>query len=272
VSGKGRQRACTIEGRRSVRLRACANRRLPRRIFVFTLFLALIGPQAWARSPLVAEVNTFSSRYHEWLARIDTVRDELRQVAWNDADAEDLIAFSQVCFIWGDIRATTIQQKLEAYDEGRQAAKRAAEMEPRNAVAHFWYGANTARWGETRGVVQSLFLLPVVRQEIQTVLELDPKFTPVYALAGNVLDAVPPLMGGDLRKAEEMFRKGLEQDPRFTGMRIGLAKALIKLGRTAEARNELQAVLNEKHPRNMGEWVMKDTKEARQLLQGLDSN
>ena len=55
-------------------------------------------------------------------------------------------------------------------------------------------------------------------------------------------------------------------------MRIGLAKALIKLGRTAEARNELQAVLNEKHPRNMGEWVMKDTKEARQLLQGLDGN
>jgi hypothetical protein len=51
-----------------------------------------------------------------------------------------------------------------------------------------------------------------------------------------------------------------------------LAKTLIKLGRTAEARNELQAVLNEKNPRNMGEWIMKDTKEARQLLQGLDSN
>jgi tetratricopeptide (TPR) repeat protein len=255
-----------------VRLRAHANRRLPRRIFVCALCLALIGPQAWARSPLVAEVNAFSSRYHERLPRIDTVRDELRQVARNGADAEDLIAFSQVCFIWGDIRATTIQQKLEAYDEGRQAAKRAAEMEPRNAAAHFWYGTNTARWGETRGVVQSLFLLPLVRQEIQTVLELDPQFTLVYALAGNVLYEVPPLMGGDLRKAEEMFREGLEQDPHFTGIRIGLAKTLIKTGRIAEARNELQAVLDEKNPRNMGEWVMKDTKEARQLLQGLDSN
>jgi tetratricopeptide (TPR) repeat protein len=172
--------------------------------------------------------------------------------------------------------ATAVDQRrhldLAAYDEGRQAAKRAVEMDPRDPEAHFWYGTNTARWGQTRGVVQSLFLLPLVRQEIQTVLELDPQFTPVYALAGNVLYEVPPLMGGDLRKAEEMFRKGLQQDSHFTGIRIGLAKTLIKLGRTAEARNELQAVLNEKNPRNMGEWVMKDTKEARQLLQGLDGN
>ncbi len=145
-------------------------------------------------------------------------------------------------------------------------------MEPRNAVAHFWDGANTARWGQTRGVVQSLFLLPVVRQEIQTVLELDPKFTPVYALAGNALYAVPPLMGGDLRKAEEMFREEFKHDPHFTGIRIGLAKTLIKTGRIAEARSELQAVLVEENPRNRGEWVMKDTQEARQLLQGLDSN
>lgn len=255
-----------------MRLHAHANRRLPRWFFVCALCLALVGPEALAHSPLVAEVNAFSSRYHERLARIDTMRDELRQVARNGADAQELIAFSQVCFIWGDIRATTIKQKLEAYDEGRQAAKRAVEMDPRNPEAHFWYGTNTARWGATEGVVRSLFLLPSVQQEIQMVLDLDPNFTPVYALAGNVLYEVPPLMGGDLRKAEEMFRKGLEQDPRFTGMRIGLAKTLIKLGRTAEARKELQAVLNEKNPRNMGEWVMKDTKEARQLLQSLDSN
>ena len=202
---------------------------------------------------------------------MDSIREELRQVAKDGADAEDLIAFSQVSFIWGDIRATSIEQKLEAYDEGRQAAKRAIELNPKDAVAHFWYGANTARWGETKGIVRSLFLLPAVRHEIQAVLDLDPKFTPVYALAGNVLYEVPPLMGGDLRKAEEMFRKGLEQDPRFTGIRVGLAKTLIKQGRTAEARSELQAVLDEKNPRSMADWVMKDTKAALKLLQTLNN-
>jgi len=259
-----------MEGKLFVRLRSRAPSRISRRVVLSALLLTLFAPPAWASSPLVAEVNAFSSRYHERLARIDAVRDELRQVAQNGADAADLIAFAQVCFIWGDIRATTVQQKLEAYDEGRQAARRAVEMDPRNPEAHFWYGTNTARWGVTNGVVQSLFLLPSVRQEIQAVLDLDPNYTPVYALAGSVFYEVPPLMGGDLRKAEAMFRKGLAQDPSFTGLRIGLAKTLIKTGRSAEARTELQAVLNEKHPRNLGEWVIKDTKEARQILQSLD--
>ena len=140
-------------------------------------------------------------------------------------------------------------------------------MDPKSAAAHFWYATNTARWGQTRGVFRSLFLLPTVQAEIQTVFDLDPGFTPIYALAGNVLYEVPTLFGGDPSKAEQMFRKGLEQDPRFTGLRIGLAKTLIKQGRIIEARRELQAVLEEKNPRNLADWIMKDSRQARALLQ-----
>ncbi len=233
------------------------------------MLVLLVGTPSWARSPLAIEVGAFSTRYHERLSRIDTIREELERATDGDGEVDELIALAQVCFIWGDVRATTSEQKLAAYDEGRTMARRAVELDPRNAAAHFWYGTNTARWGQTKGVVRSLFLLSTVQDEIQTVLNIDPKFTPVYALAGNVLYEVPPLLGGDLRKAEEMFRTGLEQDPKFTGMRVGLAKTLIKQGRIAEARKELQAVLDEKNPRNMGDWVMKDTKAARALLQSL---
>jgi predicted Zn-dependent protease len=121
-------------------------------------------------------------------------------------------------------------------------------------------------------VVRSLFLLPTVQEEIQTVLALDPKFTAVYSLAGNVYYEVPGLLGGDLNKAEEMFRKGLELDPKFTGMRVGLAKTLIKRGRIAEARRELQAVLDEKEPRNLADWTVKDTRDARALLESVKDN
>lgn len=231
--------------------------------------LLLTGTPSWARSPLTAEVRAFFTRYHEHLSRLDAVRQELLLATKNGADVEDLIALAQVSFIWGDVRAATSEQKLTAYEQGRAAAKRAVELDPKNAVAHFWYGTNTARWGQSNGVVRSLFLLPTVRQEIQTVLDLDPKFTPVYALAGNVLYEVPTLLGGDLHRAEEMFRKGLEQDPKFTGMRVGLAKVLIKQGRIGEARSELQAVLDEKNPRNLADWVMKDTKQALVLLRSI---
>ena len=241
----------------------------PKRLLAGMLLFLLSGTPSWARSPLTVEVRVFSTRYHEHLSRLDAIREELLLATKNDADVEDLIALAQVCFIWGDVRAATSEQKLAAYEQGRRAAKRAVELDPKNAAAHFWYGTNTARWGQSNGVVRSLFLLPTVRQEIQTVLALDPKFTPVYALAGNVLYEVPTLAGGDLRRAEEMFRTGLKQDPKFTGMRVGLAKVLIRQHRVAEARRELQTVLDERDPRNLADWVMKDSAQALTLLRSI---
>ena len=135
--------------------------------------------------------------------------------------------------------------------------------------AHFWYGTNTARWGQTKGVVRSLFLLPTVKQEIELIMALDPNFAPVYALAGNVYYEVPAVLGGDLDHAEQLFRKGLALDAKFTGMRVGIAKTLIRKGRIPEARKELQAVLDEKAPRSLADWTMKDAKDARALLESI---
>ncbi len=244
------------------------------RWFIFLLALVMFGMlpntlPAAAPSHLAEEVRTFATRYHERLARIDTIRQELEQATKNDGDVESLLALAQVCFIWGDVRATTGEQKLAAYEQGRQAAKRAMELEPKNPTAHFWYATNTARYGQTKGVVKSLFLLSTVREEIGIIFSLDPKFTPAFALAGNVLYEVPRVLGGDVTKAEEMFRKGLQHDSKFTGMRIGLAKTLIKQGRVQEAQRELQAVLEEKDPRNLAEWIMKDIRQARALLNGM---
>jgi hypothetical protein len=222
-----------------------------------------------AQSPLVAELRTVATSYHNDPTRLDAIRNGLEQTIKTDSRVENLVALARVSFICGDIRATTDDQKLEAYDQGRQVAKRVIELEPRNVEARFWYALNTARWGQTKGVVRSLFLLPTVQEEIQVILKLDPTFTPVYALAGHVFYEVPGLLGGDLKRAEEMFRKGLEQDPQFTAMRVGLGKTLLKLGRVAEAQHELQAVLDEKAPSNPADWKLRDTREARELLNSL---
>jgi hypothetical protein len=58
-------------------------------------------------------------------------------------------------------------------------------------------------------------------------------------------------------------------DGRFTGLRVGLARTLIKRGRIPEARRELQAVLDEKTPSNPADWTLKDAPEARRLLDAL---
>ncbi len=239
------------------------------RILVLALAVLLGAATAWAQSPLVAEVRTWSTRYHENPPRIDQMRAALAEAVKTDSHVDNLIALAQVCFIWGDIRAKTPEEKLEAYDQGREAGRRAVELAPRNPQAHFWYGTNTGRWGQTKGVLRSLFLLSTVKQEIDAVMELDPKFPPVYSLAGNVYYEVPRFFGGDLDKAEEMFRKGLELDPKFTSARVGLARTLIKKGHLAEARRELGAVLNEKAPTNLADWTLKDSRRARELLESI---
>lgn len=241
----------------------------PRAFLIAALVVLRTVTTSWSRSPLVAELEHFATRYHEDPPTLDEIREGLVQAVKTDPRVENLVALARVCFIWGEIRATTRDQKLEAYEQGREAAKRAIGLDLKNAAAHFWYATNTARWGQTKGIIRSLFLLPTVQEEIQIVLTLDPKFTAVYALAGNVYYEVPMLLGGDLNKAEEMFRKGLEQDPKFTGLRVGLAKTLIKKGRIAEARQEIEAVRRETEPRNLADWTLKDSKEARALLESI---
>jgi tetratricopeptide (TPR) repeat protein len=221
---------------------------------------------ASAQSPLAAEVRALADRYHESPARIDTLRPAMAQAAQADPQVDNLLALAQIAFLYGDIRARTVQDKLDAYEQGRQAARRAVELAPRNARAHFWYGINAGRWGQTKGVLRSLFLLPEVKRAMETALELDPRFPPAYILAGTVYYEVPALVGGDLEKSERLFRKGLEMDGRLAGLRVGLARTLIKRGRIPEARRELRAVLDEKTPSNVADWTLKDVPEARRLL------
>ncbi|HEY7677698.1 MAG TPA: tetratricopeptide repeat protein [Candidatus Methylomirabilis sp.] len=232
------------------------------------LILAAAGT-AGAQSPLVQELRAFSTRYHEDPAHLDALRDGLERAVKADPRPQNLVALAEVCFLWGDVRATTSGQRLEAYDRGRDAAKHALEVDPKNALAHFWYATNSGRWAQTKGVIRSLFLLPSIKEEIRTVLDLDPGFAGVYALAGNVYYEVPGLFGGDLEMAEAMFRKGLALDPKFTGMRVGLGKTLVRRGRIAEARRQLQAVLDEEDPSNPADWTVKDSREARQLLESI---
>ena len=237
------------------------------RVLPVALVLVATALPASAQAPLVAELRAWATRYHERPQKIDELRAALEQSVQATADLDTLLALSQACFIYGDVRAKTPEEKLEAYDRGRQAAKRAVELAPMSAAARFWYGTNTGRWGQTKGVMRSLFLLPTVKGAMEAALELDPAFAPAYALGGSMYYEVPGFVGGDLDRSEAMFRRGLELDPHYTNMRLGLARTLLKKGRTADAHREVLAVLDEKAPSNPADWTMKDVPQAKALLE-----
>jgi hypothetical protein len=116
---------------------------------VAALLVILCASGAGAQSPLAAELRAFYPRYHERPERLDEIRRGLEEALKTDPHVDNLSALAQVCFTWGDIRATSRDQKLAAYERGRQVARQALEATPRHVAAHFWYATNTARLAQT---------------------------------------------------------------------------------------------------------------------------
>ncbi|MGH6885667.1 MAG: tetratricopeptide repeat protein [Geminicoccales bacterium] len=239
-------------------------------LLAVVLALAALPPTAGgADAPAERQARDLIARYHEDPTRLDRARDILEMAVKQERRVETLILLARVYFLVGDVRATTPEAKLAAYDRGRELGQRAVELAPRSEEAHLWYAINTGRWGQGRGVVRSLFLLPTVREELEIIFTLNPKSVRGHALAGNVLFEVPGLLGGDRTKAEEHYRKALQIDPRFTVVRVDLARLLISAGRHDEARRELTRVIDERAPTHLADWTVKDAPRARALLDSI---
>jgi len=227
------------------------------------LLAFLLPPLPALAQSSIEEARGLIANYHEDVTRLGRARDLMEKYLKTDSQVEGMILLSRISFMWGDVRTKDDEEKLAAYDRGRELGKRAVELAPKNPEAHFWYAANTAKWGQTKGVLRSLFLLPTLREEIDIILTLAPEHPGTLQLAGSVELGLP---WGDLDKAEADFRKALKIDPHYTSVRVELARLLIKRGRYDEARKELQRVLNEKEPRFLADWTVKHTKRARELL------
>jgi thioredoxin-like negative regulator of GroEL len=139
-------------------------------------------------------------------------------------------------------------------------------MAPRSPEAHLWYAANLGRWAITKGKLRAAFLLSTLRQEIQTVLELDPDNVPGLAVAGSFYLETPLMFGGDVARAEGYLRKALSLDPHFTRARVELARCFIAQGRYDAARQELKTVIDERQPSYIADWAMKHRPMAERLM------
>jgi len=225
-----------------------------------------VAPPPRAASGSLLEAWNNITTFNEDLSRIDRARAALESEVARAPSLDALLLLAWAHLLWADYRAPDVDAKLASYERGRDVAKRAIEMAPRSPEAHLWYAANLGRWAVTKGKLQSAFLLSTLRQEIHTVLELDPDNVPGLAVAGSFYFETPSLFGGDVPRAEGYLRKALALDPHFTRARVELARCLIAQGRYDEARQELKTVLDERQPSYIADWVMKHRPTAERLM------
>ena len=233
-------------------------------------FTVLVPVAACAAAPTLtgpaAEAWTNLTNFHEDPTRLDRARDLLQSEVARTPTLEMLVLLSWAHLAWADHRATTPEAKLASYERGRDVAQRAIELAPRSPDAHFWYAANLGRWAIARGKLHAAFLISTLKEEIHTILELDPNHVPGLAMAGSYYLETPGMFGGDVPRAEGYFRRALALDAHFTRARVELARCLIQQGRYGEAREELQRVVDEQRPSYRADWVVRHRPTAQRLL------
>ena len=156
-------------------------------------------------------------------------------------------------------------------ERGIAAGRSAVAIEPNRPEGHFWIAANMGGLAESFGLRQGLKYRGEIRDELMTVLRLDPAFQQGSGdrALGRWYYKVPGLFGGSNAKAEEHLRKSLTYSPGNTASLYFLAEVLIATRRGAEA----QAVL-EKLIASPGEpgWAPEDSEykvRGRRLLEKL---
>src|SRR3954471_4207585 len=135
------------------------------------------------------------------------------------------------------------EQKRKGYLEGGIAAARAAvAIAPNKPDGHFWIAANMGALAESFGLRQGLKYRGDIKDELETVLRLDPAYLKGSAdrALGRWYFKVPGLCAGSHKKSEEHLRKSPPSHPNSAASLFFLAETLIARGQKEDARTVIQ--------------------------------
>jgi tetratricopeptide (TPR) repeat protein len=136
-------------------------------------------------------------------------------------------------------------ERERAFREGIEAGKAAVALQDGKPDGHFWLGANYGAAAQS-SVLAGLTTVGEIQKEMDTVLRLNEGYQDgsAYMVLGLVYLRAPALAGGDPQKAVEMMEKGLRFGQGNAILRLNLAEAYVKTGRTAQAREQANAILS----------------------------
>jgi tetratricopeptide (TPR) repeat protein len=136
---------------------------------------------------------------------------------------------------------------LEIYAEGEEYGRRAVEADPQNHLGYYWESANIGRWGQTKGVLNSLFRAPDMRDLLSEAITREPDFPESYYVLGQLYAKVPGVVSfGNTEYAVSLGRKSVDlmeaeirsgdRDERSEAFYVQLASHLIDRGWNSRRR------------------------------------
>ncbi len=135
---------------------------------------------------------------------------------------------------------------LALYQDGIDRAKAAVALEPKGVEGHFWLGVLYGVYGETKGIFKSLAMVPGIKQEMQTCMELDPSvegYGPDRVL-GRLYFKLPGFKGGDNKKSIQYLESSLKGAPTNALTKLYLAETYKDEGMKEKAMDQLKGIVS----------------------------
>jgi tetratricopeptide (TPR) repeat protein len=191
------------------------------------------------------------------------------QLAFTGANPASLVRLARTAFVAGDLAPN--DQRARFYEKGLSYAERLLQEEPHGVAGHYWKAMNMCGLADVGGRLRGFRLLPHIIKELQESLALDEAYDQAGAhrVLGRIYYEAPawPFSVGDPNKSLQHLTAAARLAPENSTNHLYLAETLLKMGNKAQARDELEKVLqpgqNALHPQA---W-MEDRREARRLLE-----
>ena len=132
----------------------------------------------------------------------------------------------------------------KAFNQGKDSAKIAANVEPNRPEGHFWYGANFGELCRRSPVTVGMRNVGEVRETMQRVIQLDPKYQ--GAAAYDVLaqiELATRIKDGTAEKAAEYLETAIGLEKNNSELYLHLGQAYLTLNREADAKKQLEHIL-----------------------------
>ena len=131
---------------------------------------------------------------------------------------------------------------LKLFEEGEGYAKKAIEADPQNNLGYYWQSANIGRWGQVKGILDSLFKAGPMKDLLYKDIGLEAEHSDAYFVLGQLYRELPgwPLSFGNADYAVSLGRKAIDLNAEQA--RMGTAKSIFysyytELAKSLQKRN-----------------------------------
>ncbi len=235
-----------------------------KKIGIILLMLVCFAGLAFANLQDVFEEVEELHEAGEYQECIDILEDSLSQARTDSQKAEVYWRMARATLnIGNELRDEEAPQEeiLETFEQGEAYADQAIAFDPSNHLGYFWKSSNIGMWGQTKGVLDSLFKAGPMRDLLTQAIEAEGEHADSYYVLGQLYRELPgwPVSFGDAAKAVSLGRLAVdlnEEDARrgdvphiYYDFQTELAKSLWARDWNTNRRNREQNGMERRYNR-----------------------